>query len=66
MLEPVARTQKGKRMRRIETSSHRMCKRLLDWCEEARRAGRARRAQALLLLAWRAYDQPPAQGKRGG
>ena len=35
--------------------------RLLDWREEAARSGRRCRADRLLLLAWRAYDQPLVQ-----
>jgi len=31
--------------------------RLLDWSEEARRAGRVRRAEFLVCLAWEAYDR---------
>jgi hypothetical protein len=55
-------------MARIKTSrqekTHTMTERLLDWREEARRAGRARRGEVLLLLAWRAYDRLRARGKK--
>jgi hypothetical protein len=37
-------------------SARGVIERLLDWCEQARRSGRERRADALLLLAWKAYD----------
>jgi hypothetical protein len=66
MIEPVAHTQKGRRMQQIDASSHVMSERLLVWREEAQRAGRDRRAEALLLLAWRAYDRPPARCEQGG
>jgi hypothetical protein len=33
--------------------------RILDWHDQAKLAGRISRADALLLLAWRAYEQPP-------
>jgi hypothetical protein len=33
--------------------------RLLDWAEEAREQGRARRADYLVCLAWDAYDRVP-------
>jgi hypothetical protein len=55
-------------MARIKTSrqekTHTMTERLLDWREEAQRAGRARRGEVLLLLAWRAYDRLRARGKK--
>ena len=44
-------------MRQIKYSSHAMTERLLTWCDEARSAGRKCRAEALLLLAWMAYDR---------
>jgi len=65
-IEPIARTPKGVTMGRIDTASQAMCERLLDWCEEARCAGREYRAEALLLLAWRAYDRPPSRDKQRG
>ena len=40
---------------------HSVAERLAVWADEARTAGRVERADALLLLAWRAYDMPPAQ-----
>ena len=55
-------------MARIKTSreekAHAVTERLLDWREEAQRAGRARRGEVLLLLAWRAYDRLRARGKK--
>jgi len=50
-------------MRPITPSTHGMCERLLDWREEARRAGRISCGGVLLLLAWQAYDRP-ARGKQ--
>lgn len=35
-----------------------LAERLADWADEARRSGRMDRADALLLLAWKAYDAP--------
>lgn len=35
-----------------------MTERLLEWHDEALAAGRQDRAARLLLLAWRAYDEP--------
>lgn len=37
---------------------HLVTERLLVWSEEARRRGQPARAEALLLLAWEAYDRP--------
>jgi hypothetical protein len=37
--------------------------RLLDWHDQAKLAGRKSRADALLLLAWAAYDRPPKISK---
>jgi hypothetical protein len=42
----------------INRPAHAVTERLLDWFEQAMRAGRRRRADALLLLAWRAYERP--------
>jgi hypothetical protein len=45
----------------IDLSAHAITERLLDWLEQATHAGRRCRADALLLLAWCAYDRPPRQ-----
>lgn len=37
---------------------HAVAARLAGWSEAARSAGRTRRADRLLLLAWEAYDRP--------
>lgn len=37
---------------------HAAAARLAGWSEAARLAGRTRRADRLLLLAWEAYDRP--------
>lgn len=39
-----------------QATPHALARRLLDWSEEASRAGRQSRGDALLLLAWQAYD----------
>jgi hypothetical protein len=39
-----------------------MTERLLRWREGAVRAGRETCSDVLLLLAWKAYDRPPAHG----
>lgn len=53
--------------RRVASPGHRprplrdppgVAARLADWSEAARLAGRTRRADRLLLLAWEAYDRP--------
>jgi hypothetical protein len=57
-------------MARIKTSreekAHAVTERLLDWREEAQRAGRTRCEEVLLLLAWRAYDRLPSRSKKAG
>ena len=40
--------------------------RLVRWVEEARRAGRTHRADALLVLAWVAYDTPKKAERQAG
>lgn len=35
-----------------------LAQRLADWADEARLSGRMDRADALMLLAWKAYDAP--------
>ncbi len=40
-----------------QATSHALAERLLDWSEKASRSGRKSRGEALLLLAWQAYDQ---------
>ena len=43
--------------------THSLAERLAVWADEARAAGRIRRADALLFQAWRAYDAPrPSDG----
>jgi hypothetical protein len=49
----------------MEFSPHAMTDRLLVWREQALCAGRVSRAEALLFLAWRAYDWTPARRGRG-
>ena len=53
-------------MAHVRTSQHEdpyaMTERLLRWREGAVRAGRETCSDVLLLLAWKAYDRPPAHG----
>jgi len=58
----------GEKMARIkmsqEAKAHAVTERLLDWREEAQRAGRTGCEEVLLLLAWRAYDRLPSRAKK--
>jgi hypothetical protein len=60
-------TRKERTMGPVRTSRHEdpyaMTKRLLRWREGALRAGRESCSEALLLLAWKSYDRPPAHDK---
>jgi hypothetical protein len=38
---------------------HEVANKILDWHDQAKLAGRMSRADALLLLAWHAYEQLP-------
>jgi hypothetical protein len=51
-------------MRWTDYSAHAVTERLLDWVEQAGAARRRYRADALLLLAWVAYDRPAKQAER--
>ena len=49
-----------------QATSHALAERLLDWSEKASRSGRKSRGEALLLLAWQAYDKSSSGHDKGG
>jgi hypothetical protein len=55
--------RKDNLMKRTDISARAVTERLLDWCDQASSAGRRRRADDLLVLAWSAYDRPSGQAE---